>query len=129
MTRSSKKRIESWLDNRWRPMMGWSYMITCITDFIIFPILWSVLQSISQGQVTLQWDPITLRGAGLYHISMGAILGITAYGRSREKIQEIGGPYVPPYMPPYNSPQSYQQQQINTNPVPRSPVQPDQPEI
>jgi hypothetical protein len=30
---------------------------------------------------------LTLAGAGLFHIAMGAILGITAWWRSREKIE------------------------------------------
>jgi hypothetical protein len=45
-----------------------------------------VLQSISKGQVNIQWQPITLQGAGLYHIAMGAVLGIAAYGRTQEKL-------------------------------------------
>ena len=82
----SEKKKEDWMNTKWRPMMGWSYMLTCIADFVIFPILWSVLQSISKGQVNVQWQPITLQGAGLYHIAMGAVLGIAAYGRTQEKL-------------------------------------------
>lgn len=80
---------ENWFHRRWRPAMGWSYMITCICDFVIFPILWSILQAVSQGSVTSQWNPITLQGAGLYHVSMGGILGITAWWRSKEKIAGV----------------------------------------
>ena len=79
---------EDWLNRKWRPAMGWVYMLTCVTDFVLFPILWSILQAISKGQVTSQWQPITLQGAGLYHIAMGAVLGIAAYGRTKEKIAE-----------------------------------------
>jgi hypothetical protein len=61
-------------------------MLTCIADFVIFPVLWSILQSVSKGQVNMQWQPITLQGAGLYHIAMGAVLGIAAYGRTQEKL-------------------------------------------
>ena len=74
------------INSKWRPMMAVLYMVTCATDFIIFPVLWSVLQSIQGGQVTSQWLPLTLQGAGLYHIAMGAVLGLAAYGRSQEKI-------------------------------------------
>lgn len=76
-----------WINKKWRPAMGWSYMLTCITDFVIFPVLWSLLQALSKGQVTSQWQPLTLQGAGLYHIAMGAVLGIAAYGRTKEKIE------------------------------------------
>ena len=82
----SEKKKEDWMNSKWRPMMGWSYMLTCIADFVIFPVLWSVLQALSKGQVNVQWQPITLQGAGLYHIAMGAVLGIAAYGRTQEKL-------------------------------------------
>jgi hypothetical protein len=77
---------ESWMNTKWRPMMGWSYMFTCIADFVVFPVLWSLLQAVDHGSVTTQWQPITLQGAGLYHIAMGAVLGIAAFGRTKEKI-------------------------------------------
>mgnify|MGYP000152586202 CR=1 FL=1 len=76
-----------WINKKWRPAMGWVYMLTCTVDFVLFPILWSILQALSKGNVTSQWQPLTLQGAGLYHIAMGAVLGIAAYGRTREKIE------------------------------------------
>jgi hypothetical protein len=75
-----------WINKKWRPVMGWVYMMTCTCDFVVFPILWSVLQALSHGQVTSQWQPLTLQGAGLYHVAMGAVLGIAAYGRTKEKV-------------------------------------------
>jgi hypothetical protein len=106
LTESEKKK-EDWMNSKWRPMMGWTYMLTCITDFVIFPILWSAVQALGQGQVNMQWQPITLQGAGLFHIAMGAILGIAAYGRTQEKMNganngglqlpaNVGTTYVPP---------------------------------
>jgi hypothetical protein len=82
----SEQKKEDWMNSKWRPMMGWVYMATCTADFVVFPILWSVLQSISHGQVTSQWQPLTLQGAGLYHIAMGAVLGLAAFGRTQEKL-------------------------------------------
>jgi len=76
-----------WINKKWRPVMGWIYMLTCTMDFVVFPILWSLLQALSKGSVTMQWQPLTLQGAGLYHIAMGAVLGIAAYGRTKEKIE------------------------------------------
>jgi hypothetical protein len=78
-----------WINKKMRPMMGWIYMLTCTADFVIFPILWSLLQALSHGQVTSQWQPLTLQGAGLYHIAMGAVLGIAAYGRTKEKVAGV----------------------------------------
>jgi Holin of 3TMs, for gene-transfer release len=75
-----------WINKKWRPVMGWMYMMVCVCDFTIFPILWSVLQALSHGSVTSQWQPLTLQGAGLFHVAMGAVLGIAAYGRTKEKV-------------------------------------------
>ena len=94
---ASEKKKEDWMNSKWRPMMGWLYMATCTFDFVIFPILWSLLQSVKGIQVT-QWQPLTLQGAGLYHIAMGAVLGLAAFGRTQEKLAGAnnGGMQPPP---------------------------------
>jgi len=105
-TKSEQKK-EDWMNSKWRPMMGWMYMLVCTMDFVGFPILWSLLQAYDHGQVTSQWQPLTLQGAGLFHIAMGAVIGISAYGRTQEKMggvagggmsfpQGAGTTYVPP---------------------------------
>lgn len=83
---SEKFKSETWIDKKWRPMMGWSYFVTCTFDFIIFPILWSMAQVIFFSDVFTQWEPITLQGGGLYHVAMGAIVGVTSWQRSNERI-------------------------------------------
>jgi hypothetical protein len=83
---TSTQNHEDWMNKKWRPMMGWMYMLVCTCDFVIFPILWSLHQAISHGNVSSQWSPITLQGAGLFHVALGAILGIAAFGRTQEKI-------------------------------------------
>ena len=79
---------EDFINKKWRPMMAWTYMTINIFDFILFPIGWSALQALDGGVVTQQWDPITLGGAGLFHVAMGAVLGIAAYGRTKEKLED-----------------------------------------
>ena len=86
MTTESEKKKEDWMNSKWRPMMGWTYMATCLFDFVVAPILWSMVQALHGGQVTSQWMPLTLQGAGLYHVAMGAVLGLTAFGRTQEKM-------------------------------------------
>jgi len=78
-------------------MMGWMYMLVCTMDMVVFPILWSLLQSLNHGSVTSQWNPLTLQGAGLFHIAMGAVLGIAAFGRTQEKLggANNGGAQLP----------------------------------
>jgi hypothetical protein len=104
---ASEQKKEDWMNSKWRPMMGWMYMAVCVMDFVAFPILWSLLQSLSHGQVTSQWQPLTLQGAGLFHIAMGGVLGLAAYGRTQEKMAGAnnggiqfpagaGTTYVPP---------------------------------
>jgi len=83
---------ENWINNRWRPMMGWMYFVVCITDFILFPVLWAIFKS-SVGESVTAWEPLTLQGAGLFHVAMGAILGVTAWSRGREKIAGVAGDY------------------------------------
>lgn len=89
---------DSVLTRLWRPMMGWTYMATCVFDFIIGPILYNVLQFYNPGQHLDMWHAITLQGGGLYHIAMGAILGISAYGNTKEKISGADTP-LPPQAP------------------------------
>jgi Holin of 3TMs, for gene-transfer release len=111
-TSHSEKKKEDWMNSKWRPMMGWMYMAVCTCDFMLFPILWSLLQSFSHGTVNSQWQPLTLQGAGLFHIAMGAVLGIAAYGRTQEKLggANNGGIQLPSsagttYVPPGSTPQ------------------------
>ena len=81
----AEKKKEDWMNSKWRPMMGWLYMGVCAFDFVLFPILWSLVQTLSHQSLT-QWQPLTLQGAGLFHIAMGAVLGIAALGRTQEKM-------------------------------------------
>jgi hypothetical protein len=81
----SEQKKEDWMNSKWRPMMGWMYMLVCTMDMVIFPILWSLLQTMTHSPIT-QWNPLTLQGAGLFHIAMGAVLGIAAFGRTQEKL-------------------------------------------
>jgi len=87
----SAKKNEDWMNSKWRPAMGWMYMLVCTADFVVFPILWSLVQVLGDGKVETQWSPITLQGAGLFHMAMGAILGIAAYGRTQEKLGDKAG--------------------------------------
>jgi hypothetical protein len=92
----SEQKKEDWMNSKWRPMMGWMYMLVCTMDMVIFPILWSLLQTFTHTQIT-QWNPLTLQGAGLFHIAMGAVLGIAAFGRTQEKLggANNGGAQLP----------------------------------
>ena len=94
--RASETKKEDWMNSKWRPMMGWMYMLICTMDMVIFPVLWSLLQAVTHTAIT-QWNPLTLQGAGLFHIAMGAVLGIAAFGRTQEKLggANNGGAQLP----------------------------------
>jgi len=83
------KKGEDWMQKKWRPAMGWMYMMVCVFDFVLFPILWAIVQfweTSSVNDAFRQWNPLTLQGAGLFHMAMGAVLGIAAFGRTQEKV-------------------------------------------
>ena len=103
---TSEQKKEDWMNSKWRPMMGWMYMGVCCFDFVLAPVMWSLLQSLSHGAVQTQWQPLTLQGAGLFHIAMGAVLGIAAMGRTQEKLAGAnnGGISTSPSMPSTPSP-------------------------
>jgi len=98
------KKDEDWMQKKWRPAMGWMYMIVCMMDMVVFPVLWSILQAFNHGQVTNQWQPLTLQGAGLFHLAMGAVLGIAAFGRTQEKMAGAAVNPSPVITPPVPSP-------------------------
>ena len=83
-----EKEKEDFMSSKWRPMMAISYMAICLFDFMVGPILYNILQFMNPGQHLDMWQAVTLQGGGLYHLSMGAIIGITAFGRTKEKLAE-----------------------------------------
>lgn len=85
---TQQKKEEHWMKAYWRPAIAWSYLVTCVFDFILFPILWSSFQAYHGGSVIIPWSPLTLQGAGLYHMSMAVAIGISAYSRGQEKLND-----------------------------------------
>jgi hypothetical protein len=85
----AEKKTEDFMTSKWRPMMAMTYMATIIFDFILGPILFNILQYYNPGQAVTSWTPLTLQGGGLYHLAMGAILGISALTRGQEKVAQI----------------------------------------
>ena len=89
------KASEHWMKSYWRPAMGWLYMLICFFDFVAAPILSMLmpifLKSLGANTVTYaQWQSLTLSNGGLIHLAFGAILGISAYGRTQEKTSAAG---------------------------------------
>lgn len=76
---------ENWIKSYWRPIMGWSYIVVCVMDFIVFPALVMILPIYGHKHGVnieyAQWQPLTLQFGGLYHMAMAAIMGVTAWTR------------------------------------------------
>ena len=104
---TSEKEKEDWMNAKWRPMMGWMYMFVCLFDFVMAPVAWTSIQAVFHGGITTQWQPLTLQGGGLFHVAMGAVIGISAYGRTKEKLEGVAGTTQPmgtQYVPPGGMP-------------------------
>lgn len=81
-----------WMTTKWRPMMALAYMAINICDFIIFPILFTVVQfweTNAANDAFRQWQPMTVQGGGLIHMAFGAILGVAAWTRGQEKVESL----------------------------------------
>lgn len=105
---------EDWMTKKWRPMMAIMYMTCCLADFAIFPIMFTIVQfweTQAANDAFRQWVPITLQGGGLFHVAMGAVLGVSAFGRTQEKIAGAAG----------NAPAGLPTQSLTPTPQPQPP--------
>ena len=76
---------EGWVNRKWRPFTAWSYIVICLFDFMFAPLITFYFFGEYKGGEYTQWQPLTLMGSGLYHVAMGAIIGVTAWQRGEEK--------------------------------------------
>ena len=81
---------EHWMKSYWRSAAGWVYLVICFMDFVGFPLLIILMTLVARTMgIELMYDPwisITLTEGGLIHLSFGAILGVTAWTRGKEKL-------------------------------------------
>jgi hypothetical protein len=95
------KKEEDWMSKKWRPMMAIMYMMVCIFDFILFPIMFTAVQfweTQAANDAFRQWNPLTLLGGGLFHVAMGAVLGVSAWSRGQEKIAGVANNNATPQL-------------------------------
>lgn len=92
-------------------MAAYVYLVICICDFIVMPAYYEyanhkmhVIQQVEMAlrfpegvqqvealriiKETRAWEPITLVSGGLLHMAFGAILGVAAWSRGKEKVEE-----------------------------------------
>jgi len=73
---------------KWTYLMGLTYMIVNIADFVVFPIMFTFVQFFEEQAVNdafRQWVPLTLTNGGFIHIAFAAILGISAFNKEEKK--------------------------------------------
>ena len=88
----------------WRNIVVTVYLIICIYDFMVVPIYYGIarmgldltdytshLQEIEDPIVQLEYlkklvsqhEPFTLKGGGLFHLSFGAIITGSVFGKNK----------------------------------------------
>jgi hypothetical protein len=73
---------------RWTYLMGLTYMIVNLADFVVFPIMYTIVQfweTQASNDAFRQWVPLTLTNGGFIHIAFAAILGISAFNKEEKK--------------------------------------------
>ena len=103
MADEPNKPTEDFATAKWRPFMGWTYMAICFFDFVIGPVM-NVAFSIITKTPLIPWKSLTLDNGGLFHLAMGAVLGVAAYGRTQEKVAKIETPPPAPAPEPVYTP-------------------------
>ena len=89
----------------WRNIVVTVYLIICIYDFMFVPIYYGIarmgldladymshLQEIEDPLVQLEYlkrlvsqhEPFTLKGGGLFHLSFGAIITGSVFGKNKD---------------------------------------------
>ncbi len=99
---------EHWIQTTWRPAAAWAYLVICLFDFVIAPIMFEVSNkhrdpmeiALAVNQITdsaarviavqkfselRAWKPLTLDGTGTIHIAFAAILGVAAWTRGSKE--------------------------------------------
>lgn len=85
---NNKEKTADWLNRHWRPFMAYQYAVICLFDFMVAPILLGAYALITKTTLVM-WSPLTVIGGGLYHLAMGAVLGLSAWTRGQENIASI----------------------------------------
>jgi hypothetical protein len=118
MRHNRRRDAEGWMSANWRPLSGFVYLIICLSDFLLMPIWhqwYNTLltpDAIIDAAVRLQgatvqieairllrqyqvWEPVTMSGAGMFHVAFGAILSAAAWTRGQEKIEALRAGVAP----------------------------------
>ena len=84
--------VNKMISTYWRDWAALVYLFICLCDFFVGPLWWNLLMwsacndVLSEGRMceTTRWTPLTLQAGALFHLSFGAILGVTSWRKSSE---------------------------------------------
>lgn len=69
---------------KWTYLMGLTYMMINLADFVVFPIGFTIVQFWevqAANDAFRQWVPLTLQNGGFVHLAFAAILGVSAWNK------------------------------------------------
>lgn len=107
MAKTKPHIITPWYDS-WRSFAAYVYLLICLTDFIFMPVYYEYTNKLLDDVKIVElatrikdpalqvealkvlhdrriWKPLTLSESGLLHVAFGAILGVSAWTRGKEK--------------------------------------------
>lgn len=79
---------EYWFGKYWRPLAAYVYLAICLFDFMLAPIFLGYFSWMTKAAY-IPWVPLTIQGGSIFHLSFGAIIGVYAWGRTKEKISGV----------------------------------------
>ena len=107
-----EKHLEHGFKRFWRPIAAYVYLSICIFDFAGMPMYiayqneqvnkeaFAEIRKLEDKEVKIKaleqmdlgskgWEPLTLQGGAFFHLSFGAIIGVAAFTRGKEKVAAI----------------------------------------
>lgn len=78
---------QHWLDRYWRTAMAYTYLMICMYDFVLGPIVFNILEYLNPDNAITHYESVTLQSGGFIHMTFGAILGIASHGRNKVQLQ------------------------------------------
>lgn len=73
---------------QWREWAAYIFLSICTYDFIIAPLFNQIMVAFFKLQY-VPWQPLTLQSGGIFFMSFGVILGVSAWGKSTENTEII----------------------------------------
>lgn len=80
---------QHWTDRYWRIAMAYTYLLICLYDFVIGPVVFNGLQYLNPDNQIGAYQSVTLQSGGFIHMTFGAILGLASHGRNKVLLEKM----------------------------------------